>query len=142
MIIYISFLMFFLFGCSTVPNEGLKDIDHRIFEISAATQTLGKKIDDLSKSISLLVKDGNGLHNELEDVKTHSKDIQQNFEKVEMLVKNLNDRIDTLETHSRTLEEGVNKRIEDIQKAEIELSNRLEVIKLDIKEKGKSPDVH
>ncbi len=69
----------------------MKDIDHRIVEIFAATQMLGKKIDDLSKSISLLVKDGNGLHNELEDVKTHSKDIQQNFEKMEMSVKNLND---------------------------------------------------
>ena len=142
MIIYILSPMIFLFGCSTVPNERLKDIDRRIVEISTATQTLEKEINDLSGSISLLVKDGNGLHNELEDVSTHSKDIQQNFEKVEMVVKNLNDRIDILDTQYKTMEEGVNKRIEDIQKAEIELSNRLEMMKLDIKEKGKSSDVH
>ena len=45
-IIYILSPMIFLFGCSTIPNERLKDIDRRIVEISMATQTLEKEIND------------------------------------------------------------------------------------------------
>ena len=129
--------MIFLIGCSTTSTERWRDIDRRVVELSKTTQSLESKIDDLSRSISLIVLDGNGLHNEMDDVKTSSKDIQQKIEGVEIVIKNLDDHIGSLETNYKDIEEGINKRIDDIQKAEIELSNRLEIMKLDIKEGGK-----
>lgn len=131
----------FLIGCSATSTERWRDIDRRIVELSQTTQTLGKKIDDLSRSISLIVLDGNELHNEMDDGKTGSKDIQQKVEGIETALKNLDDRIGSLETNHKSIEEGINKRIADIEKAEFELSNRLEVMTLNTKEGGKEKTV-
>ncbi len=127
----------YLFGCSTASNERLSDIDYRIFELAKSTQILEKRIDDLSKSISLLVNDGNGLHNELSDVKCRGKDVQQDIDGIESALKGLVERADTMDAGYKILEDGLNKRISDIQQAEIELSNRLEVLKLGISEGSK-----
>lgn len=135
--------LIFLVGCGTISQEKWRDIDRRIVELSQTTQTLEKKIDDLSRSISLIVFDGNELHNELDDTKTSCKDNRQKIEDVEISIKNLDGRIESLEIDHKAAEEKTNKRIDDIVKAEIELSNRLELMKLDMKgqekEKTASP---
>lgn len=133
----ISFLALFSYGCSIASKGKLKDTDRKIAVLSTTNQMLEKRIDDVSKSISLLVHDGNRLHNEVDDIKIHGKDIQQNIEEIELLVKNMNDTICDLKAHYQAIEENFNKQIRDIQKAEIELANRLEMIKLDIKEEVK-----
>ncbi len=127
----------FLTGCVSTSTERWRDIDRRVVELSKTTQSLERKIDDLSRSISLIVLDGNELHNEMYDVKTSSKDIQKKIEGVETELTHVNNHIGILETTYKDMEKGINKRIDDIQKAEIELSNRLEIMKLDIKEGGK-----
>ncbi|KXK25482.1 MAG: hypothetical protein UZ01_03285, partial [Candidatus Brocadia sinica] len=99
---YAWLLLIFLVGCSTISQEKCRDIDRRIVKLSQTTQTLGKKIDDLSRSISLLVLDGNGLHNEMDDLKTYSKNIQQKTEDVGIVIKNLDGRIESLETNHKT----------------------------------------
>ena len=42
-----------------------------------------------------------------------------------------------METNYKTIDEDFKKRMDDIQKAEIDLSNRLEMMKLGIKEEVK-----
>lgn len=134
-------LLLFIVGCATIRKEKWRDIDRRIVELSQTTQTLEKKIDGLSRSISLLISDGNEVHNELEDTKNRCKDNRQKIEDIETSIKNLDDHIETLETDHKAAEEKINKRIDDIEKAEIELSNRLELMKLDMKEHGKDKTV-
>ena len=135
---YLTFLLPILFfGCSTTSSERLKDTDRRVVEISKTTQTLEKRLDDLSRSISLIVNDGNGLHNDMDDIKNCNNDIQQKIKEIETVIKNLNDHVRGLKANYKTTEEGFNKQIDDIRKAEIELSNRLETMKLGIKEEVK-----
>src|SRR3990167_7354038 len=122
-----------LFGCSITSSKRLKDTDCRVAEISKTTQTLEKRLDDLSRSISLIVNDGNGLHNDMDDIKNCNNDIQQKIKEIETVIKNLNDHVRCLKANYKTTEEGFNKQIDDIRKAEIELSNRLETMKLGIK---------
>ena len=132
-----------LFGCSTTSSERLKDTDRRVAEISKTTQTLEKRLDDLSRSISIIVNDGNGLHNDIDDIKSHNNYIQQKIKEIETVIKNLDEHVRGLEANYKTTGENLNKRIDDIQKAEIELSNRLEMMKLgtkdEVKEKTASP---
>ena len=135
---YFTFLLPILFfGCSTTSSERLKDTDRRVVEISKTTQTLEKRLDDLSRSISLIVNDGNGLHNDMDDIKNCNNDIQQKIKEIETVIKNLDEYVCSLKANYKTTEEDLNKRIGDIQKAEIELSNRLEMMKLGIKEEVK-----
>ena len=126
-----------LFGCSTTSSERLKDTDRKVVEISKTTQTLEKRLDDLSRSISLIVNDGNRLHNDMDDIKSRNNDIQQKIKEIETVIKNLDEYVCSLKANYKTTEEDLNKRIGDIQKAEIELSNRLEMMKLGIKEEVK-----
>ncbi|HHT9115395.1 MAG TPA: hypothetical protein ACFYEL_02890, partial [Candidatus Wunengus californicus] len=115
--------------------------DRRVAEISKTTQTLEKRLDDLSRSISIIVNDGNGLHNEMDDIKSHNNYIQQKIKEIETVIKNLDEHVRGLEANYKTNGENLNKRIDDIQKAEIELSNRLEMMKLGIKEEVKEKTV-
>lgn len=133
----ILLLPIFLFGCSTTSSERLTVTDRRVAEISKTTQTLEKRLDDLSRSISLIVNDGNGLHNDMDDIKNCNNDIQQKIKEIETVIKNLDEHVRGLKANYKTTEEEFNKRIDDIQKAEIELSNRLETMKLGIKEEVK-----
>ncbi|MCR4321159.1 MAG: hypothetical protein NUV74_12590 [Candidatus Brocadiaceae bacterium] len=130
-----------LFGCSTTSNKRLKDTDLRVSEISKTTQTLEKRLDDLSKSISLIVNDGNGLHNDMDDIKNCNNDIQQTIKEIEIMIKNLDAHVCGLNANYKTTEENLNKRIDDIQKVEIELSNRLEMMKLGTKEEVKEKTI-
>ena len=139
---YLTFLLPILyFGCSTTSSERLKDTDRRVVEISKTTQTLEKRLDDLSRSISLIVNDGNGLHNDMDDIKNCNNDIQQKIKEIETIIKNLDEHVCGLDANYKTTGEDLNKRIDDIQKAEIELSNRLEMMKLGIKEEVKEKTV-
>ncbi|MBI2556978.1 MAG: hypothetical protein HYW13_06150 [Planctomycetes bacterium] len=139
---YLTFLLPILFfGCSTTSSERLKDTDRRVAEISKTTQTLEKRLDDLSRSISIIVNDGNGLHNEMDDIKSHNNYIQQKIKEIETVIKNLDEHVRGLEANYKTNGENLHKRIDDIQKAEIELSNRLEMMKLGIKEEVKEKTV-
>ena len=139
---YLAFLLPILFfGCSTTSSERLKDTDRRVVEISKTTQTLEKRLDDLSRSISLIVNDGNGLHNDMDDIKNCNNDIQQKIKEIETIIKNLDEHVCGLEANYKTTGEDLNKRIDDIQRAEIELSNRLEMMKLGIKEEVKENTV-
>ena len=135
---YLTFLLPILFfGCSTTSSERLKDTDRRVVEISKTTQTLEKRLDDLSRSISLIVNDGNGLHNDMDDIKNCNNDIQQKIKEIETIIKNLDEHVCGLDANYKTTGEDLNKRIDDIQKSEIELSNRLEMMKLGTKEEVK-----
>lgn len=139
---YLTFLLPILFfGCSTTSSERLKDTECRVVENSKTTQTLEKRLDDLSRSISLIVNDGNGLHNDMDDIKNCNNDIQQKIKEIETIIKNLDEHVCGLDANYKTTGEDLNKRIEDIQKAEIELSNRLEMMKLGIKEEVKEKTV-
>ena len=139
---YLTFLLPILFfGCSTTSSERLKDTDRRVVEISKTTQTLEKRLDDLSRSISLIVNDGNGLHNDMGNIKSCNNDILQKIKEIETIIKNLDEHVCGLDANYKTTGEDLNKRIDDIQKAEIELSNRLEMMKLGIKEEVKEKTV-
>ena len=139
---YLTFLLPILFfGCSATSSERLKDTDRRVAEISKTTQTLEKRLDDLSRSISIIVNDGNSLHNDIDDIKNCNNDIQQTIKEIETVIKNLDEHVRGLEANYKTNGENPNKRIDDIQKAEIELSNRLEMMKLCIKEEVKEKTV-
>ena len=135
---YLTFLLPVLFfGCSISSSERLRDTDCRVVEISKTTQTLEKRLDDLSRSISLIVNDGNGLHNDMGNIKSCNNDILQKIKEIETVIKNLDEHVRGLEANYKTTGEYLNKRIDDIQKSEIELSNRLEMMKLGTKEEVK-----
>jgi chromosome segregation ATPase len=134
-ILYILLILIFVSGCSTVSNNRIKDVERKVNEIRVLTQDLQERIDELSTSISLVVNDSNGLHNEIDDISAKSKASQQKLGEAEVFIKGLNEQVLNLGNNYKVLEEGLNKRIDEIQKAEIELSNRLEMIKLDIKDK-------
>jgi chromosome segregation ATPase len=135
-------IMFFL-GCSTASYKRWEDTDRRVVELSKMTETLERRVDDLSKSISLLVNDGNFIHNELDDMRDNDKDTEQKIEEVILVIRNLDEQIRNLGINFKAMGESLNKEIDglrrnidDVKKAEIELSNRLELIKLEVKGKG------
>jgi chromosome segregation ATPase len=142
-ILYILLILIFISGCSTVSNDKIKDVEHKVNEIHVLTQDLQERIDELSMSISLVVNDSNELHNEIDNhraktiqgLSAKNKASQQRLEEAEVFIKGLHDQVSNLGNNYKVLEEGLNKRIDEIQKAEVELSNRLEMIKLDIKDK-------
>ena len=135
---YLTFLLPVLFfGCSISSSERLRDTDCRVVEISKTTQTLEKRLDDLSRSISLIGNDGNGLHNDMGNIKSYNNDILQKIKEIETIIKNLDEHVCGLEANYKTTGEDLNKRLDDIQKSEIELSNRLEMMKLGTKEEVK-----
>lgn len=63
---------------------------------------LEKRIDDLSDKINLIVNDANILHNEMEEIKTSNKTIQQKIEGLEVTDSNLNEQIVRLRTFAKT----------------------------------------
>lgn len=77
-----------LLGCSTTPDQARNRADN------AASRQLEKRIDDLSGTISLLVNDGNRLHNDLVEVKALTKDIQLKTEGLATSIRDLEERMD------------------------------------------------
>ncbi len=134
----ISLPIMLLLGCSTTSHERWENIDRRMVELAQITKALEKRVDDLSRSISLIVNDGNFIHNELDTIRDNGKDIEQKIEETSIVTRNLDEKIRNLEIHYKTMEEGFNKEMDDIKKAEIELSNRLELMRLEVKEKNDS----
>lgn len=140
-----SLVMFFL-GCGTASYKRWEDTDRKMTELSKMTETLEKRVDDLSMSISLLVNDGNFVHNELDDVQGSNKDIGLKVEEIILVIKNLDEQLRLLGASCKTMEESLNKEIgslnrniDDVKRAEIELSNRLELMKMEVKGKSESP---
>lgn len=95
---YICFSMLFLAGCSSASNQRVNRMNR------ADNKQLEKRIDDLSGKMNLLVHDTNILHNELEEVKTSHKTLQQKIEGLEATLSNWNERIVNLTTLTKTPE--------------------------------------
>ena len=93
---YMCFPMVFLVGCSTSSNQRVNRMD------SVDNRLLEKRIDDLSGKINLIVNDANRLHNEMEEIKTSNKTIQQKIEGLEASISNLNEQILSLRTSAKT----------------------------------------
>lgn len=90
---YLCIPMLFLFGCSTSFNKKVnKKPDIRLLE---------KRIDDLSGKISLIIYDTNVLHNEMDEIKTANKTIQEKIEGLEVTVSVLNEQVSSLHTPAR-----------------------------------------
>ena len=90
--------MLFLFGCAATMEQRVDRMD------SVDSRLLEKRIDDLSGTITLVVNDGNRLHNEFEELQSFNKTFQQKFEQLEATVKNLNEQIVSLNTSAKTQE--------------------------------------
>ncbi|OHB34876.1 MAG: hypothetical protein A2Y09_01660 [Planctomycetes bacterium GWA2_39_15] len=93
----LCFPLLFLFGCVSVDQREnrTEGVDSRRME---------KRIDDLSSTITLIVKDTNRLHNKMEEVKTSNKTIQQKVEGLEATIRNLNEQIASLHTSAKAPE--------------------------------------
>ncbi|MDQ1272486.1 MAG: hypothetical protein QG591_1116, partial [Planctomycetota bacterium] len=96
LLMYLCFPMLFLFGCSNSFDKRTKK------EIIADSRLLEKRIDDLSSKINLIIQDTNVLHNETEETKTANKTTQQKIEGLEVTVRDLNERIASLNTPAKT----------------------------------------
>ncbi|MEK7289607.1 MAG: hypothetical protein AAB422_03570 [Planctomycetota bacterium] len=101
-----------------------------------------KRIDDLSRTISLLINDGNRLHNEVSGIGGESTDLRSEIELIEGSVKKLDGYLNNFDTDNKALKEGIRQEMEEMRKAQIELSNRLEIMKLDIKGKVETASGH
>ncbi len=95
---FLCFPLLFLFGCAATMEQRIDRTD------SVDSRRMEKRIDDLSSTITLIVKDTNRLHNKMEEVKTSNKTIQQKVEGLETTVRNLNEQIASLHTSSKTPE--------------------------------------
>jgi len=129
------FCCMFLFGCSTIPKDQASNLDDKVVELSKTTQVLEKRIDDLSRTILLLINDSNRLHNEVTSIGNGTAEIRNEMEIVAGAVKNLDGYLNSLETDNKVMKEDVRQEMEEVRKAQVELSNRLEMMKLDIKGK-------
>ncbi len=135
-------LSVFLYGCSTTPKDQVGDLSDKFVDLSKTTQVLEKRIDDLSRTISLLVNDGNRLHHEVSGIGDGNADIRGEIEIIEGSVKNLDGYLNNLEADNKALKEGIRQEMEEMRKVQIELSNRLEMMKLDIKGKIETAPGH
>src|SRR3989339_445409 len=95
---FLCFPLLFLFGCATTMEQRVDRTDN------IDSRRLEKRIDDLSGTITLIVKDTNRLHNKMEEVKTSNKAIQQKVEGLEATVRNLNEQISSLHTSAKAPE--------------------------------------
>lgn len=75
-------------GCATTPDTARYKADN------AANQRLEKRFADLSGTISLLVSDGNRLHNDLVEVKALTRDVQRKSDGLAMSLRDLEERMD------------------------------------------------
>lgn len=132
----------FLYGCSTTPKDQVNGLSDKIVDLSKTTQVLEKRIDDLSRTISLLVNDGNRLHNEVSGIGDGNADIRSEIEIIEGSVKNLDGYLNNLDMDNKALKEDIRQEMEEMRKAQIELSNRLEMMKLDMKGKIETAPGH
>src|SRR3990167_9148331 len=92
------FPMLFLFGCAATMEQRvdrMESVDSRLLE---------KRIDDLSSTITLVVHDGNRLHNDIEDIKISNKTLQQKIEGLEATVRNLNEQFVSLNASAKAKE--------------------------------------
>ena len=99
--VFVKFLCFpllFLFGCAATMEQRVDRTDN------IDSRRLEKRIDDLSGTITLIVKDTNRLHNKMEEVKTSNKTIQQKVEGLDATIRNLNEQIASLHTSAKTPE--------------------------------------
>lgn len=135
-------LFAFLCGCGTIPQDHAGDIGDKITDLSKTTQVLEKRIDDLSRTISLLINDGNRLHNEVSGIGGESADLRGEIELIEGSVKKLDGYLNNLDTDNKALKAGIRQEMEEMRKAQVELSNRLEMVKLDIKGKIETAPGH
>ncbi len=135
-------MFLFLYGCSTAPKDQVGNLSDKIVDLSKTTQVLEKRIDGLSRTISLLVNDGNRLHNEVSGIGDENADIRGEIELIEGSVKNLDGYFNNLDTDNKALKEGIRQEMEEMRKAQIELSNRLEMMKLDMKGKIETAPGH
>ena len=94
---FLCFPLLFLFGCAATMEQRVDRTDN------IDSRRLEKRIDDLSGTITLIVKDTNRLHNKMEEVKTSNKAIQQKVEGLEATIRNLNEQIASLHTSAKTL---------------------------------------
>ena len=94
---FLCFPLLFLFGCAATMEQRVDRTDN------IDSRRLEKRIDDLSGTITLIVKDTNRLHNKMEEVKTSNKTIQQKVEGLEATIRNLNEQIASLHTSAKTL---------------------------------------
>ncbi|MDR4507704.1 MAG: hypothetical protein MRJ65_05615 [Candidatus Brocadiaceae bacterium] len=124
----------FTLSCSASSHREEANLNLQTFDYSEKIQTLEKKLDDLSRTIFLLVNDGNRIHNKIDKVNTSQKDVLQKTESLEISLKNAQNGIGSLRTYCENVEGNFAKQIEDLQKAEIELLNRLELMKIERKE--------
>ena len=95
---FLCFPLLFLFGCAATTEQRVgrtEGVDSRLLE---------KRIDDLSSTIRIIVNDTNRLHNNMEEVKTSNKIIQQKMEGLEVTVRNLNEQIVSRNTSAKTPE--------------------------------------
>lgn len=140
MIKYLLFLTFAILascGCSSVPDKKLSAINNKTAELSQMFHLLEKRVEGQSKSISLIVNDGNRLHNKLEDVENSHDNVLVKLQNLETSFKELAKNISEMEANSKKIETEINKKLENLHQADVELSNRLEMLKLEIKEKSK-----
>ena len=75
-------------GCSTTPDMARYKADN------ASSQRLEKRIDDLSGTITLLVNDGNRLHNDLVEVKALTMGVQRKTDGLATSLRDLEARLD------------------------------------------------
>ena len=92
---YLWVPLLFLLGCSATVDKKVDSVDSRMLE---------KRVDDLSSTITLVVNDGNRLHNEFEELQSSDKTFLQKFEQLEATVRNLNEQIVSLNTSVKTPE--------------------------------------
>lgn len=135
-------LFAFLYGCSTIPQDHAGDLSDKIADLSKTTRVLEKRIDDLSRTISLLINDGNRLHNEVSVIGGESSDLRGEIELIEGSVRKLDGYLNNLDTDNKALKEGIRREMEEMRKAQVELSNRLEMMKLDMKGKIETATGH
>ena len=95
---YVWLPILILSGCTASLQQRADKTDN------ADSKRLEKRIDDLSSTITLIVNDTNRLHNKMEEVKTFNKTLQQKMEGLEVTVRNLDERISSLNTSAKTLE--------------------------------------
>jgi len=94
----ICFPMLFLFGCAATMEQRVDRME------SVDSRMLEKRIDDLSSTITLVVHDGNRLHNDIEDIKISNKTLQQKIEGLEATVRNLNEQFVSLNASAKAKE--------------------------------------
>ncbi|MCF6147743.1 MAG: hypothetical protein E3K37_03700 [Candidatus Kuenenia sp.] len=100
-----------------------------------------QKVNNLSNYCSLIVGDGNRLHNEMEDIYLSNSYLTKKIETLANSIHSLQKCVSGMEANYTAMEEALNNQICNLQKAEIELSNRLEMLRLETKGSRKKENI-